>query len=109
MSGAQAPVRGDRRDGRAEQALEPDRETGGEGPAAGAREGCAARKQRSISSPPTASTARRSRRCGRANPLAEQASKRFTQALADVAEVLTPAQRKQIASAWKLRPRWRHG
>jgi protein CpxP len=29
--------------------------------------------------------------------LAEQASKRFTQALADVADVLTPAQRKQLA------------
>ena len=29
--------------------------------------------------------------------LADQASKRFTQALADVAEVLTPAQRKQVA------------
>lgn len=30
--------------------------------------------------------------------LAEQASKRFTQALADVAEVLTPAQRKALAA-----------
>ena len=29
--------------------------------------------------------------------LAEQASKRFTQALADVADVLTPEQRKQLA------------
>jgi periplasmic protein CpxP/Spy len=29
--------------------------------------------------------------------LAEQASKRFTQAIADVADVLTPAQRKQLA------------
>ena len=29
--------------------------------------------------------------------LAEQASKRFTQALADVADVLTPDQRKQLA------------
>ncbi len=35
--------------------------------------------------------------------LAEQASKRFTQALADIAEVLTPDQRKQLAerfSGW---------
>src|SRR6267154_2377149 len=38
-SGAQAPVRGDRRDGRAEAAARADRETGGEGPAAGSREG----------------------------------------------------------------------
>jgi Spy/CpxP family protein refolding chaperone len=29
--------------------------------------------------------------------LAEQASRRLTQALADVADVLTPAQRKQLA------------
>ncbi len=29
--------------------------------------------------------------------LAEQASKRFTQALADIADVLTPEQRKQLA------------
>jgi Spy/CpxP family protein refolding chaperone len=42
--------------------------------------------------------------------LAEQASKRFTQALADVAEVLTPAQRKQIAERMESHGRrWRHG
>ena len=42
--------------------------------------------------------------------LAEQASKRFAQALADVAEVLTPAQRKQIAERMEsLGRRWRHG
>ena len=41
--------------------------------------------------------------------LAEQASKRFTQALADVAEVLTPAQRKQIAGRMEsFGRRWRH-
>jgi Spy/CpxP family protein refolding chaperone len=37
--------------------------------------------------------------------LAEQASKRFVQALADVADVLTPAQRKQVAERMS---RW-HG
>ncbi|HZE59803.1 MAG TPA: Spy/CpxP family protein refolding chaperone [Burkholderiales bacterium] len=42
--------------------------------------------------------------------LAEQASKRFTQALADVAEVLTPVQRKQIAERMEsFGRRWRHG
>ena len=42
--------------------------------------------------------------------LAEQASKRFTQALADVAEVLTPAQRKQVAERMEnFGRRWRHG
>ncbi len=42
--------------------------------------------------------------------LAEQASKRFTRALADVAEVLTPAQRKQIAERMEsFGRRWRHG
>jgi Spy/CpxP family protein refolding chaperone len=42
--------------------------------------------------------------------LAEQASKRFTLALADVAEVLTPAQRKQIAERMEsFGRRWRHG
>ena len=42
--------------------------------------------------------------------LAEQASKRFTQALADVAEVLTPAQRKQLAERMEtFGRRWRHG
>jgi len=42
--------------------------------------------------------------------LAEQASKRLTQALSDVAEVLTPAQRKQIAERIERRGRgWRHG
>ena len=42
--------------------------------------------------------------------LADQASKRFTQALADVAEVLTPAQRKQIAERVEtFRGRWHRG
>jgi Spy/CpxP family protein refolding chaperone len=42
--------------------------------------------------------------------LAEQASKRFTQALADVAEVLTPVQRRQIAERMESFGRgWRHG
>ena len=42
--------------------------------------------------------------------LAEQASKRFAQALADVAEVLTPAQRKQLAERMEsFGRRWRHG
>src|SRR6267378_8419846 len=42
--------------------------------------------------------------------LAEQASKRLTQALADVAEALTPAQRKQIAERMEsFGRRWRHG
>jgi len=40
--------------------------------------------------------------------LAEQASRRFTQALADMAEVLTPAQRKQIAERVARRG-WHHG
>jgi Spy/CpxP family protein refolding chaperone len=42
--------------------------------------------------------------------LAEQASRRFTQALGDVAEVLTPAQRKQLAERMEsFGRRWRHG
>jgi periplasmic protein CpxP/Spy len=42
--------------------------------------------------------------------LAEQASKRFTGALADVADVLTSAQRKQIAERMEsFGRRWRHG
>jgi Spy/CpxP family protein refolding chaperone len=41
--------------------------------------------------------------------LAEQASRRFTQALADVAEVLTPAQRRQIAQRLEHHRGWRHG
>jgi protein CpxP len=42
--------------------------------------------------------------------LAEQASRRLTQAFADVAEVLTPAQRKEIAARMERRGRgWRHG
>jgi periplasmic protein CpxP/Spy len=42
--------------------------------------------------------------------LAEQASRRVTQVLADVAEVLTPAQRKQIAERMEsFGRRWRHG
>ena len=42
--------------------------------------------------------------------LAEQASRRVTQTLADVAEVLTPAQRKELAARMeKHRGGWRHG
>jgi protein CpxP len=42
--------------------------------------------------------------------LAEQASKRLSQALADVAEVLTPAQRKDLAARIeKYRGGWRRG
>jgi len=42
--------------------------------------------------------------------LAEQASRRVTQALADVAELLTPAQRKElVARVEKHRGGWRHG
>jgi len=42
--------------------------------------------------------------------LAEQASRRLTQALADVAEVLTPAQRKELAARIERHGRgWRHG
>jgi len=42
--------------------------------------------------------------------LAEQASKRLSQALADVAEVLTPAQRKDLAARIeKHRGGWRRG
>ena len=42
--------------------------------------------------------------------LAEQASKRLTEALADVADVLTPAQRRQLAERMERRARgWRHG
>ena len=42
--------------------------------------------------------------------LAEQASRRIAQALADAAEVLTPAQRKELAARIeKHRGGWRHG
>jgi len=42
--------------------------------------------------------------------LADQASRRFTQALADLAEVLTPAQRKELAAHFVRRQgRWGHG
>ncbi|HEY6242082.1 MAG TPA: Spy/CpxP family protein refolding chaperone [Burkholderiales bacterium] len=42
--------------------------------------------------------------------LAEQASRRIAQSLADVAEVLTPAQRKQLAARIEShRHGWRHG
>ncbi len=41
--------------------------------------------------------------------LAEQASQRITQALADVAEVLTPAQRRQIAQRFEHRRSGRQG
>jgi Spy/CpxP family protein refolding chaperone len=40
--------------------------------------------------------------------LAEQASHRFTQALADVAEVLTPAQRKELAARMERHRRGWH-
>ena len=42
--------------------------------------------------------------------LAEQASRRIAQSLADAAEVLTPAQRKELAArVEKHRHGWRHG
>jgi Spy/CpxP family protein refolding chaperone len=41
--------------------------------------------------------------------LVEQGSRRFTQALADVADVLTPAQRRQIAQHFEHRRGWWHG
>ena len=41
--------------------------------------------------------------------LADQASKRFVQALADVADVLTPAQRKQVAERARPLARARAG
>jgi Spy/CpxP family protein refolding chaperone len=42
--------------------------------------------------------------------LAEQASRRIAQALADAAEVLTPAQRKELAGrVERHRHGWRHG
>jgi Spy/CpxP family protein refolding chaperone len=42
--------------------------------------------------------------------LAEQASRRIVQSLADAAEVLTPAQRKELAArVEKHRHGWRHG
>jgi Spy/CpxP family protein refolding chaperone len=42
--------------------------------------------------------------------LAEQASRRIAQALADAAEVLTPAQRKELAARMEShRHGWRHG
>jgi Spy/CpxP family protein refolding chaperone len=40
---------------------------------------------------------------------ADAASRRLAQSLADVAEVLTPEQRKQIAERIQHRSRWRHG
>jgi protein CpxP len=41
--------------------------------------------------------------------MAEQASKRLTQAFADIAEVLTPAQRKDLAARFERHRGWRHG
>jgi len=42
--------------------------------------------------------------------LAEQASRRVAQSLADAAEVLTPAQRKELATRFENHHRgWRHG
>jgi Spy/CpxP family protein refolding chaperone len=41
--------------------------------------------------------------------LIEQGSRRFTQALADIADVLTPAQRRQIAQRFEHHRGWRHG
>jgi periplasmic protein CpxP/Spy len=42
--------------------------------------------------------------------LADEASRRLTRALADAAEVLTPAQRKELAAHFARRHgRWRHG
>ena len=40
---------------------------------------------------------------------ADAASRRLAQSLADVAEVLTPEQRKQLAERIQNRGRWRHG
>jgi len=56
-----------------------------------------------LSQPSIDRTALESLRAGQLQ-LAEQASKRFTQALADVADVLTPQQRKQLAERVE---RWR--
>ena len=41
--------------------------------------------------------------------LAEQVSRRITQALGDAAEVLTPAQRKELAARMEKHRGWRHG
>ena len=41
--------------------------------------------------------------------LAEQASRRIAQALGDAAEVLTPAQRKELAARMEKHRGWRHG
>ena len=41
--------------------------------------------------------------------LAEQASRRIAQALGDVAEVLTPVQRKELAARMEKHRGWRHG
>src|SRR5205807_2900196 len=41
--------------------------------------------------------------------LAEQASRRVAQSLADAAEVLTPAQRKELAARVEKHRGWRHG
>ncbi|TMG94846.1 MAG: periplasmic heavy metal sensor [Betaproteobacteria bacterium] len=41
--------------------------------------------------------------------LAEQASRRIVQALGDAAEVLTPAQRKELAARVEKHRGWRHG
>ncbi len=41
--------------------------------------------------------------------LAEQASRRIAQALADAAEVLTPAQRRELAARAEKHRGWRHG
>ena len=68
-------------------------------PAADARSDAgraAAGRQRSCRSRASTATALESLRASQLQ-LAEQASKRFTQALADVADVLTPEQRKQLA------------
>lgn len=42
--------------------------------------------------------------------LADEASRRVTRALSEAAEVLTPAQRKELAAHWERRHRrWGHG
>lgn len=40
--------------------------------------------------------------------LADQASRRLTRAIAEAADVLTPAQRKELAAHFARRRRWGH-
>jgi Spy/CpxP family protein refolding chaperone len=41
--------------------------------------------------------------------LADEASRRLTRAIAEAADVLTPAQRKELAAHFARRRRWAHG